>query len=202
MTSTFRKVFTAVVATALTATAASAQLVNFSTTGVFTSPAATCNGTNVCAGGGFTLTFNGASTAAPGLVTPTFSTLGTFTLTGTGSASVNPGVVNFALTINQTSPTMGSGVASGTIFGSVTTVGGNSSTLVFTPNRFVNIDPVQYEILFTAGNGVAINNNGPGTVTSIDARITSNVIPEPSTYALMGTGLLGLLGVARRNKKA
>lgn len=34
------------------------------------------------------------------------------------------------------------------------------------------------------------------------ANPASNVIPEPSTYALMATGLIGLAGVARRRRKA
>jgi len=39
---------------------------------------------------------------------------------------------------------------------------------------------------------------GPSLMTF--GTIPTNVIPEPSTYALMATGLVGLMGMARRRR--
>jgi hypothetical protein len=41
-----------------------------------------------------------------------------------------------------------------------------------------------------------------GDVLHRQPREATSVIPEPSTYALMGTGLLGLLGIARAANRA
>lgn len=41
---------------------------------------------------------------------------------------------------------------------------------------------------------------GPAQVTF--GTIQNNVVPEPSTYALMATGLVGLVGVARRRRQS
>jgi PEP-CTERM motif len=37
-------------------------------------------------------------------------------------------------------------------------------------------------------------------IDNLSVNIGSDVVPEPSTYALMGTGLIGLVGVARRKR--
>ena len=212
MSSITRKVFTALATSALAASAASAQAVNYTTTGYFTSLAATCNqaapGLLVVActnGTGFSLTFTGD--AGVNIGSPSTSQLGTFLLTGPASGTVTalPGDVMFTLVINQTTPSGGSGNFVGSITGSVTTdpFAGNTSSLVWRPQQFVNIGPVNYEFIFDntlpaggTGRNISINNS-----TTLEARIVNTAVPEPATVVLMGSGLaaLGFFG-ARRKK--
>ncbi|MBU6366778.1 MAG: PEP-CTERM sorting domain-containing protein [Gemmatimonadetes bacterium] len=57
-----------------------------------------------------------------------------------------------------------------------------------------------------AGGLYTLNTNtlnlAPGTSSNVTGSITASVVPEPSTYVLMGTGMLALLGVARRRRRS
>ena len=210
MSITTRKVFTALAATVLTAATASAQAVNYSTTGQFSGLPGFCSDpvaltVVTCSVGGatgFDLTFTGAN--GINLGTPTSASIGSFLLTGplAGSVVAPPGVT-FTLIINQTTPgAPGTGAFVGAITGTVETspITGDRSQLVWRPQQFVNIGPVNYEFIFDTtspangtGRNIAIN-----AVTSLEARVT---VPEPATVLLMGSGLaaLGFFG-ARRKK--
>jgi hypothetical protein len=70
---------------------------------------------------------------------------------------------------------------------------------------FTGPDPVADFLASTVGSGLMIN--AKGDIAWIDTGkemifevvdLTSRETPEPSTFALLGTGILGLAGVARR----
>jgi hypothetical protein len=164
---------------------ASAAVVDYSTTGVFSS-----SSSDTSTSGADTLTYT--SVTSTGNLTPTIISLGEFKLTGAESDTF---VDSFTLTVSQIAPGSGTGSLSATLAGSLTVSGGSESSSVtstFTTTSF-SIAGVTYTL---KSNPIFVPDplsNG-GRVT-IEAQITSPV-PVPAAV-WSGMGLLGLIAVGK-----
>jgi PEP-CTERM putative exosortase interaction domain len=120
-----------------------------------------------------------------------------------GSIQNFPSGVLFTLTINQTNPSGGTGSFLGSVSGTVS-FNPSFSSLVWMPSpNNLNIGLANYAlVLDNTGNfniEAPITSQNPNA-TVVKAFVTTT--PEPSTMALMATGIVGLVPVIRRRRRA
>jgi len=199
-----RSAIVSAAAIVLASSPARAQLVTFSTSGSFGGGSCAAS---FCSFGGFVLEWSGVNAAA--WLPPADVTLGDFKLTcylGPCDGSSINGASNFVLTISQNGPTSGSGSISGALGWN-----GGSGTLSWTPNQSgVTIGGTTYSLTET-GTGCAVVNteciniglpNGINTPAFTDVKDDVTTTPEPAAVALMATGIVGLIPIARRRRNA
>ena len=193
-------------AIAMGALPALSQTVAFTTAGTFAG--AGCAGTpSNCNFGSFTLTYQGGGGNFLG---GSQVDLGQFSIQCTIAScpmTALPAGTTFTLTITQTLPTGGTANVTTTSFTGQVAFNPDFSSLKWTPTQSsVTIGAVTYAlILDNTGN---INISGPSSsggvvqnpnVTQVKAFI--NVTPEPSSVALMATGIFGLVPLIRRKRR-
>jgi hypothetical protein len=180
---------------------AKADVITFTSTGIFTGPGAGSGTQTYTVGSGAnltTLTFtDGAnSTVAP---PPSNVNFGVITIATSGEGASLDGTT-LTLNIVQTSPSDGSntfvGQLTGTIF-QTPAPGGSSAQLVFSVNSFTIGN-----VIYTIQPVYLLPAPGTGNQVTLQGTVNTAPIPEPATMLLLGTGLAGVAASVRKRRKA
>lgn len=196
--STFSRALALFAAAAVAAAPAAAQTVNFSGTtvgsfngGAFTNPA-TLGGLTI-AGGSFNVTTNGGFAGIGGSgINLGVASLGTQAFSYAGNS--------FGLRVTFNTPSgANTQTFNGTLVGSVANgVGGLQ--LTFAPSTVPGTYPGGGTYALTVNPLSLTPGQSNVEITGFLTATAATTVPEPSTYALMATGVLGLVGAMARRR--